>query len=208
LHKAKRQKQAASQFQFVYLLFILSSLLWLNACVSHKSDDNTYKRTLYSHWIDEDSDCQNVRHELLIATSTKAVTFTNNKQCTVKTGLWFDVYTGESFNLASDLDIDHIVPLAHAHYHGAANWDRKKRQAFANDLKNLLAVDDATNQEKSAKAPHQWMPARQAYWCEYLAKWQAVKNKYHLQYSQEERTFIKDNMQNCPLAEHKLNNIK
>jgi len=67
----------------------------------------------------------------------------------VSHGLWVDSYTGMTFTQASDLYIDHVVPLAHAHRTGGANWSREQKRRFANDPDNLLAVDDRTNQEKS-----------------------------------------------------------
>ncbi len=60
--------------------------------------------------------------------------------------------------LASDLDIDHVVPLAHAHRTGGANWLRRQKRQFANDPGNLIAVDDRTNQEKGDKEPVRWKP--------------------------------------------------
>jgi hypothetical protein len=97
------------------------------------------------------------------------------------------VYTGETFTLASDVDVDHVVPLAHAHRSGGYAWTRNQRRAFANDPLNLLVVDDSTNQAKSDKAPDDWMPPRKEYWCEYVDRWQRVKKKYELSYTVAER---------------------
>jgi len=85
-----------------------------------------------------------------------------------------------TFTQASDLDIDHIVPLAHAHRPGGANWSREQKRQFANDPDNLIAVDDRTNQEKSDKGPVRWKPPMESFWCEYGNKWQWVKQKYGL----------------------------
>jgi hypothetical protein len=158
------------------------------------SFSNLYNRKSWPHWIDVDGDCQNTRHELLIATSETPVKFKKGKICTVQSGQWYGVYTGKTFTLASDLDIDHVVPLAHAHRNGAVNWTRNQKKAFANDPINLLAVDDSTNQSKSDKGPSEWMPPRQGYWCKYAEKWNAVKLKYKLSYSQQEKPFL-DNIQ-------------
>ena len=115
-----------------------------------QADPSTYSRVYnrkdWPHWIDADGGYQNTRQELLIATSTHHTQFKNNKRCTVRYGHWYGVYTGQAFNKASDLDIDHVVPLAHAHRHGAADWTRAQRRAFANDYENLLVVDDSVNQ--------------------------------------------------------------
>ena len=144
---------------------------------------NVYNRKDWSHWIDEDSDCQNARQEFLIATSSVSVQFTRTKGCTVKSGQWYGVYTGKTFTKASDVDIDHVVPLAHAHRNGADTWTKVQRRMFTNDFDNLLVVDDSTNQSKSDQAPHEWLPPQENYWCEYGKRWKRIKDKYGLRYS-------------------------
>jgi len=99
---------------------------------------------------------------------------------------------------ASDVDIDHIVPLAHAHRHGAANWTRAQRRAFANDFDNLLVVNDSTNQSKSGQAPHEWLPPLKEYWCEYGKRWERVKDKYGLlRYSDQEHIALNRLAETC-----------
>jgi Protein of unknown function (DUF1524) len=158
---------------------------------------SVYNRDNWPHWIDEDNDCQNLRQELLVATSMVEVEFTSSNRCTVKTGQWYGVYTGQIFTKASDVDIDHVVPLAHAHRHGADNWTREQRRTFANDPDNLLIVDDGTNQSKSDQAPHEWLPPNENYWCEYGKRWEQVKNKYNLRYSQQEHITLNQLANTC-----------
>ena len=54
-----------------------------------------------------------------------------------------------------EVDIDHVVPLANAWRSGAssASWRKADREAYANDPKVLLSVDDAANQAKGDKGP-------------------------------------------------------
>lgn len=161
----------------------------------------SYNRKDWPHWVDEDGDCQNTRQELLIAFSTAPVSFKDHRKCTVRQGQWYGIYTVKTFTNAADLDIDHIVPLAHAHRHGAATWTRAQRRAFANDPVNLLVVDDSTNQSKSDKAPHEWLPPKQEYWCEYVDKWMLVKAKYDLSFSGEEREVLAGLKRDCAANE-------
>ncbi|MDV6347643.1 DUF1524 domain-containing protein [Nitrosomonas sp. Is35] len=142
-----------------------------------------YNRKDWPHWIDADGDCQNTRQEMLIAFSQIPVRFKDARHCTVVSGEWFGVYTGKAFTKASDVDIDHIVPLAHAHRHGADKWTRDQRRTFANDFENLLVVDDSANQSKGDQAPHEWLPPRRDYWCEYGKRWNRIKEKYRLWYA-------------------------
>ena len=157
-----------------------------------------YDRDDWPHWEDFDGDCQNTRHELLIASSEVPVTFTNSSECTTSTGQWLDPYTGDTYTLASDLDIDHVIPLNYAHLHGGAVWSAFVKKLFANDPENLLAVDDGENQSKSAKGPSEWMPPDENYHCEYVRRWGFVVNKYELEISSGDVATINQVLLDCP----------
>lgn len=159
-----------------------------------------YDRKAWPHWIDEDKDCQNTRAEILIRDSLEPVKFKRNKGCNVTFGKWLDPYTNQVFYKASDIDIDHLYPLYHAHGNGAANWTRDQKRAFANDPENLLAVEDNANQEKGGLAPHEWLPENEAFHCDYLKRWQYIKAKYGLSASAKENNFIKRKLRMCQTA--------
>lgn len=156
-----------------------------------------YSRKDWPHWIDVDGDYQNTRQELLIATSKKPVQFKDSRHCTVIYGECYGVYTGKAFTKASDVDIDHIVPLAHAHRHGADKWTKALRRTFANDFENLLVVNDSINKTKSDKATHEWLPPLKTYWCEYGKRWECIKSKYKLWYSKQERIVLNKLSETC-----------
>lgn len=158
---------------------------------------SSYHRDDWPHWIDADHDCQETRTELLIATSNTPVTFKDKDHCLVFSGLWLVPYTGEKSEHASDLEIDHLVPLSHAHKNGGAGWTREQKKQFANDFENLVVADPLTNQNKSDQAPNEWMPPSKDYWCEYLTRWKRVKTKYGLTASIAEDEFIQNTMKNC-----------
>ena len=82
-----------------------------------------YDRKAWKHWIDEDKDCQNARHEVLIEESLSTVVFKTEKGCRVVSGSWNDPYSGRTITDASKLDIDHMVPLKEAHESGGHAWD-------------------------------------------------------------------------------------
>jgi hypothetical protein len=76
-------------------------------------------------------------------------------------------YDGATWTAASDVDIDHVVPLKNAWISGASSWTTTKRESFANDLTRpqLIAVTDNVNQSKSDKSPDVWKPPLTSYHC-------------------------------------------
>ncbi|RNF53005.1 HNH endonuclease [Marinomonas hwangdonensis] len=127
-------------------------------------------------WADEDGDCQNTRQEILISLSTAPVRFTNDRECRVTFGRWISMYSGEVIFDASKLDIDHIVPLKWAWDNGADKWSKEKRERFANDPANLVAVEASLNRQKGAKGPDEWLPPRNQ--TQYKARFERVWRTY------------------------------
>tara|TARA_R110000823_G_scaffold152048_1_gene283012 strand:- start:149 stop:751 length:603 start_codon:yes stop_codon:yes gene_type:complete len=108
-----------------------------------------YQRPAFGHgWDDADGDCRDSRAEALINTSTTRARFASAKGCRVVTGRWISPFTGEVLQNASDVDIDHVVPLAWAWERGAKNWSKEKRERFANDPKNLLPVEASFSKDQ------------------------------------------------------------
>jgi hypothetical protein len=132
-------------------------------------------------WSDIDRDCQDTRHELLIRYSLAPVSFTRANHCKVATGLWLDPYTGNFYEKASDLDVEHIVPLKWAHDHGGAHWSRALKRRFAEDPENLWLVDDGRNQSKGDRGPNEWMPPYAPVTAIYVRRFMAIVQKYNLQ---------------------------
>ncbi|WP_444945333.1 DUF1524 domain-containing protein [Microbulbifer sp. VTAC004] len=158
---------------------LLISLLSVSGC--YEVAPQSYNRSEWlPGWADVDGDCQNTRQELLIRLSLAPVVFNNEKGCTVVSGLWIDPYTGQFFEKASDLDVEHIVPLSWAHKHGGSTWSREQRRAFAEDPANLWLVDDGHNQRKGGKGPTEWLPPYQPARSVYRRQFMAIARKYGL----------------------------
>ena len=162
----------------------------------------SYDRDLYfGSWTDDDGDCQNTRAEVLIIESLAAVSFRASNQCVVDSGEWLDPYTNNTYFLASDVDIDHVVPLRDAWQSGAYLWTDFKRKEFANDMifdGHLIAVDDYENQsEKKAKNPSEWMPPNTAFHCEYISIWIEIKYLWELTVTSAEYNFLDSTLTSC-----------
>ena len=161
-----------------------------------------YDRDEWQHWIDADGDCQNARAEVLVAESTVAVTFTSaSSDCTVATGRWLGPFTGQTFTAASDVDVDHMVPLKNAHDSGGSAWSAARKRGYANDLsdpQHLIAVDDGTNQSKGARGPEAWKPPLQPYWCQYAVDWISIKVHWDLTVTADEWSALLAMLGTCP----------
>ena len=141
----------------------------------------TYDRAKFQHWIDADSNGCDTRKEVLIAESTTAVV--QGSGCTITSGTWHSRYDDLTWTDPSDVDIDHMVPLAEAWRSGADAWTANQRKDFANDLSldvALEAVTDNANQSKSDKDPASWMPTASGAECAYATDWVLVKYRWNL----------------------------
>jgi hypothetical protein len=97
-----------------------------------------------------------------------------------------------------EVQIDHVVPLADAWHKGAQDWSAAEREAFANDLLNLMASKGAVNQVKSAQDASEWLPPNHGFGCAYVARQVAVKVKYGLRVTAKERGAMIKVLSQCP----------
>jgi hypothetical protein len=120
--------------------------------------------------------------------------------CVVIAGTLDDPYSGKRVTFAkSDADevqIDHVYPLALAWRMGASGWDEQRRERFANDHDNLLAVWGVPNRQKSDKGPGEWKPQK-SYQCAYAGKYVAIAKEYALPIAQGDRTALRDFLGRC-----------
>jgi len=154
-----------------------------------------YSRDLFPHWITISGTC-NTRETILKRDGTGVVT---DSACAATSGSWYSPYDGATWSAASDVDIDHLIPLAEAWDSGADNWTTSKRQNLANDLSRpqLLAVTDNVNQSKGDQDPATWWPSRSAYRCTYARAWVQVKHYYGLTVDSAEKSALSSVLNGC-----------
>ena len=156
----------------------------------------SYSRSAFKYWIDADKDGCDTRSEVLIAEAT--VKPKVGKKCALTGGKWLSPYDGKFTTKTSDLDIDHLVPLAEAWRSGAWAWTAKQRQDYANDLgdkRALIAVTLTSNPSKSDSDISNWTPKLDL--CGYAKSWIAIKIRYSLTYDAEEARAMTDYSQLC-----------
>ncbi|KUN39444.1 hypothetical protein AQJ30_09655 [Streptomyces longwoodensis] len=154
-----------------------------------------YSRDLFPLWITISGTC-NTRETVLKRDGSNVVT---DSSCAATSGSWYSPYDGATWTAASDLDIDHLVPLAEAWDSGASAWTTSRRQSFANDLTRpqLLAVTDNVNQAKGDQDPATWMPSVSSYRCTYVRAWVQVKYYYGLSVDSAEKSALTGYLNNC-----------
>lgn len=150
--------------------------------------------------LDFDNDCQSTRQEMLILTSRTEVRYTNPRNCVVRTGDWLDEYTGETFTVAAQMDVDHVIPRMYAHTHGGDRWSPQTKLMFANDPLNIMLVARGEIRRKRDRGPNRYLP-REEFQCEYVRIWQAVAEKYDLRLEPRDVNAISRVLKDCPELE-------
>ncbi|MCL7377162.1 HNH endonuclease family protein [Streptomyces sp. 35G-GA-8] len=163
--------------------------------VQAEGSSSGYSRDLFPHWITQSGAC-NTREVVLKRDGSNVQ---QDSSCAAVSGTWYSEYDGATWSAASDVDIDHMVPLSEAWKSGANSWTTAQRQAFANDLTRpqLIAVTDNVNQSKGDQDPAKWMPSRTAYKCTYVRAWVQVKYYYKLKVDSAEKSALQSTLNGC-----------
>jgi hypothetical protein len=154
--------------------------------VRAESGSASYARSTFQQWTDEDHDGCDTRAEVLMQESRGRVI--RGAQCRVQTGRWTSWYDGKTWTRASDVDIDHLVPLKEAWESGSRSWSAGSRTSFTNDLAfpwTLNAMTDNLNSAKQDRDPAGWLPPKAT--CRYATQWVAVKFRWGLTIDRREK---------------------
>lgn len=143
----------------------------------------------------------NTRDDILNRDLTKITLVVGT--CKVASGTLDDPYTGRAINFVRGqrtsvlVQIDHLVALADAWEKGAQQWTPDKRLNFANDPRNLQAVDGSANRRKGAGDAATWLPPNKAYRCTYVSRQIAVKVAYGLWVTKAEHDAMERVLAGC-----------
>lgn len=163
--------------------------------VKAEGSSTGYSRDKFPHWITQSGTC-NTREVVLKRDGQNVV---QDSSCAAVSGSWFSEFDGATWYAASDVDIDHMVPLAEAWRSGASSWTTSQRQSFANDLTRpqLIAVTDNVNQSKGDQDPAEWLPPRTTYRCMYVRMWVHVKYHWNLSVDSAEKSALQSVLNGC-----------
>ncbi|MCX2967846.1 MULTISPECIES: HNH endonuclease family protein [Streptomyces] len=162
--------------------------------VAGEASMDGYSRNLFPHWLEQGDNC-NTREVVLQRDGTGVRT---DAECRATSGRWYSAYDGATLTSASQVDIDHMVPLAEAWRSGARTWSDAKRRSFANNLSaaQLIAVSASSNRSKGDQDPAEWLP-RSAYRCVYARSWVWVKHNYAMKVDSAEKSALSGILNRC-----------
>ncbi|MFB6772668.1 HNH endonuclease family protein [Streptomyces sp. NPDC056337] len=160
-----------------------------------------YDRDAFRHWNTgaNPTDGCNTRAEVLIAEAVEPPTV--GPKCRLTGGRWFSYYDQVWVTSASNLDIDHMGPLAEAWDSGASTWSAQRREEYANDLgteASLVAVTARSNRSKSDQDPATWLPPAAEVHCRYIAEWVGTKLRWTLSADEAEAAAMREVAADCP----------
>ncbi|MFC7730392.1 HNH endonuclease family protein [Actinomadura keratinilytica] len=166
--------------------------------VAPEGDGDGYSRERFGgRWKDIDRNGCDQRNDIL-ARDLRQVR--KRDDCVVTSGRLHDPYSGRDIafdrSKPAEVQIDHVYPLALAWRMGASRWSADRRERFANDPDNLLAVWGVPNRQKSDSGPAEWQPAA-AFRCEYGIRYIAVARKYALPVTRADRDALRGFLDRC-----------
>lgn len=161
--------------------------------VTSEDSMSGYSRDKFPHWDYKGDYCDT--RELVLQRDADYY----SGDCPVTSGKWYSYYDGVTVYDPSDLDIDHIVPLAEAWRSGANDWSTQKREDFANDLNGpqLIAVSYSSNRSKGDLDPSTWKPSRYSSHCGYAKWWIKTKDKWDLSLQSSEKNALQSMLNTC-----------
>ncbi|KAF9769182.1 hypothetical protein IL306_013415 [Fusarium sp. DS 682] len=145
--------------------------------VAASTNTGTYDRDLFPHWETYEGNLRpntkdTISEYVLKRDGTNVVT---NSACAATSGTWKSPYDGATWTQASDVDIDHMVPLKNA-------W---------------IVITDNVNQAKSDKSPDAWKPPLTSFYCTYAKSWIQVKTYWELTITSAEKTALGSMLDYC-----------
>jgi hypothetical protein len=163
--------------------------------VAPRTHTSTYKRDLFKTW-DMVSGACDTRETVLKRDGRDVRT---SASCAAASGVWTSPYDGKTWTSASDVDIDHLVPLGNAWVSGAWAWSNDQRERFANDLQDpqLVAVTDNVNESKGDRSPDEWKPPLASFYCPYAEAWIRVKFVWQLSVTDAEKATLTSMLSTC-----------
>ncbi|WKX16150.1 HNH endonuclease family protein [Streptomyces sp. NL15-2K] len=130
----------------------------------------------------------------LLKRDGQSLRFRSGSDCVVIAMTLDDPYTGTAIEWrkqkASEVQIDHVVPLSYSWQMGASRWSEDKREQLANDPLNLIPAEGRANSAKGDSGPAAWLPPNKRIRCAYAVRFTQVALKYELSVTAPDRQMM------------------
>jgi len=125
--------------------------------------------------------------------------FRPGSDCVVVAMTLRDPYTGKTIDWrkakATEVQIDHVVPLSYSWQMGSSRWPEGKRERFANDVLNLIPVQGRANSAKGDSGPASWLPPHKRIRCSYAVRFAQVALAYDLPVTKADKAMMRKQCQ-------------
>lgn len=170
--------------------------------VKGRAPKTGYDRESFRWRDDVDHNGCDTRNDVLRRDLSDIVLKPGTKGCVVLIGTLEDSpYSGDDVHFHqqddNNLDIDHVVALSAAWQTGAGSWSDDQRREFANDPRNLLAVESSLNRQKGDGDAATWLPPSKSARCNYVARQIGVKHDYDLWVTRSEKDAMARVLSGC-----------
>jgi hypothetical protein len=170
--------------------------------VKGRAPKTGYDRESFRWRDDVDHNGCDTRNDVLRRDLSDIVLKPDTKGCVVLIGTLEDSpYSGKDVHFHqqddNNLDIDHVVALSAAWQTGAGSWSDDQRREFANDPRNLLAVESSLNRQKGDGDAATWLPPKKSARCDYVARQIGVKHDYDLWVTRSEKDAMTRVLSSC-----------
>lgn len=169
------------------------------------AEEAEYKPGEWNIWANTGGNCT-TRGDVLKAQGKNVTTKDNDPaSCSITTGIWTSVYDGKTIiatpentpnSIRQNVAVDHIIPPEYANVHGGKDWDNAKKEAFANDTTQLLAVSAESAKTKNNQSPAGYMP-QPSEQCHYSQLWIDTATKYNLSITQADKAALQKGLETC-----------
>jgi hypothetical protein len=130
----------------------------------------------------------------LLQRDGQSLRFRSGSDCVVVAMTLNDPYTGTTIawrkQKATEVQIDHVVPLSYSWQMGASRWSEDKREQLANDPLNLIPAEGRANSAKGDSGPASWLPPNKRIRCAYAVRFTQVAVKYELPVTAPDRQMM------------------
>lgn len=169
------------------------------------AEEAEYKPGEWNIWANTGGNCT-TRGDVLKALGKNVTTKDNDPaSCAIVTGIWASAYDGKTIiatpenspnSIRQNVSVDHIISPEYANAHGAKDWDTAKKEAFANDKTQLLAVSTESAKAKNNQSPAGYMP-QPSEQCHYSQLWVDTATKYDLSITQADKSALQKGLETC-----------